>query len=213
MGDDVTRRQTAADGLPFALTSVDRVLLSQTDDDFVPHSWRELKSIIEKNDLSALKRKPSDLDQYIKWTTDMKKQYGSITAFILANRLPSAWGQPPFSPQSQVPLNDAADYKVLLNDWPYGLEAGIKHLVVWSRTPIPTDAKTGDVTAESRALIQDFIDRYFVDSIGPGGEKQVLWFKNWVALQSVRSLEHFHVLVRDVDEDLVARWVGQQTEE
>lgn len=159
----------------------------------------------ETNDLSALKRKPSDLSRYIKWTAEMKKQYGSITAFILANRLPGTWGQPPFSPRSQVPLDDAADYKVLLNDWPYGLEAGISHLVVWSRTPIPTDPDTGDVTSESRALIQDFVDRRFVNSLGPG---RVLWFKNWVTLQSVRSLEHFHVLVRGADEDLLAHWVG-----
>ncbi|PHH76919.1 hypothetical protein CDD80_1093 [Ophiocordyceps camponoti-rufipedis] len=201
----MTRPETTTDGLPFALTAVDRELLSQKDDDFKPHSWTELESIIETNDLSALKRKPSDLSRYIKWTADMKKQYGSITAFILANRLPGTWGQPPLSPRSQIPLDDAADYKVLLNDWPYGLEAGISHLVVWSRTPIPTDPETGDVTSKSRALIQDFVDRRFVNSLGPG---RVLWFKNWVTLQSVRSLEHFHVLVRGADEDLLAQWVG-----
>ncbi|RDA84504.1 hypothetical protein CP532_0961 [Ophiocordyceps camponoti-leonardi (nom. inval.)] len=210
MGDaDMTRPQqtTAADGMPFALTAVDRELLSQTDDQFKPHSWQELKEIIEANDLAALKRKPSDLGRYIKWTTEIKKQYGSMTAFILANRLPRTWGQPPFSPKSQIPFDDAADYKVLRNDWPYGMEPGISHLVVWSRTPIPTDAETGDLTSESRALIQNFVKRYFVASLGPEGENRVLWFKNWVALQSVRSLEHFHVLVCDVDEDQLERWV------
>ncbi|RCI08489.1 hypothetical protein L249_8783 [Ophiocordyceps polyrhachis-furcata BCC 54312] len=226
MGDEDMK--TTADGMAFALTAVDRELLSQTDDQFKSHSWQELKEIIgekkprvdglhvlpiaygaspEANDLAALKRKPSDLGRYIKWATEIKKQYGSMTAFILANRLPRTWGQPPFSPESQIPFDNAADYKVLRNDWPYGMESGISHLVVWSRTPIPTDAETGDLTAESRALIQGFVNRYFLASLGPGGEDRVLWFKNWVALQSVRSLEHFHVLVCDVDEDQLERWV------
>lgn len=130
--------------------------------------------------------------------------------YILVHRLPKAWGQPPFTPTSTVPFEDPSDYRVLLNDWPYGLEPGITHIVVWTRTIIPADSVSGDVTPKSRELIQDFVKRYFVDTLGPGGETRVLWFKNWVALQSVRSLEHFHVLVRDVDDDILERWTGER---
>ena len=28
------------------------------------------------------------------------------------------------------------------------------------------------------------------------GRKNVLWFRNWAALQSVRAVEHVHILVR-----------------
>lgn len=31
---------------PFNLTEVDRLLLSQTDEEFIPHSWNELKEIV-----------------------------------------------------------------------------------------------------------------------------------------------------------------------
>ena len=31
---------------PFYLTEVDRAILAQTDDEFVPHSWEELKEIV-----------------------------------------------------------------------------------------------------------------------------------------------------------------------
>jgi hypothetical protein len=66
------------------------------------------------------------------------------------------------------------------------------------------------MTPESRALVAGFVKRYFVDSLGPGGEHKVLWFKNWVALQSVRALEHLHILVRDVNDDMLERWTGER---
>lgn len=166
--------------------------------------------IEETNNLSILKRKPSDLRRYIAWTAETKAQYGTITEYILQNRLPKAWGLPPFIPESQVPFDVASDYKVLLNDWPYGMTPEITHIVVWSRTPIPTDPETGDLTTESRAQVENFVKTYFTDTLGAEGEQQVLWFKNWVALQSVRTLEHFHVLVRNVDDDMLERWTGER---
>ncbi len=35
-----------ADPMPFNLTDVDRATLAQTDEEFIPHSWEELKDII-----------------------------------------------------------------------------------------------------------------------------------------------------------------------
>lgn len=133
-----------------------------------------------------------------------------MSQYILQHRLPKFWGQAPFTSESQTPFAAASDYRVLLNDWPYGLEPGITHIVVWSRTLIPTDSETGDMTTESRALVKAFVERYFVDTLGPEGKDQVTWFKNWVSLQSVRSLEHIHVLVRDVDDDMLERWTGER---
>ncbi|KAK1239136.1 hypothetical protein MKX08_006197 [Trichoderma sp. CBMAI-0020] len=208
MGDQGSL-QALADA-PFPLTEVDKWVLSQSDEDYKLHDWDDLRQIIETNNLSVLKRKPSDLRRYIAWTTETKAQYGTITEYILQNRLPKAWGLPPFVPESQVPFDAASDYKVLLNDWPYGMTPEITHIVVWSRTPIPTDPETGDLTTESRAQVENFVKTYFVDTLGAGGEQQVLWFKNWVALQSVRTLEHFHVLVRNVDDDMLERWSGER---
>lgn len=230
MGDNVAS-QTPKEEAPFPLTDVDKWVLSQTDEEFKKHDWEDLKQLIgmlqrmmtvkaiprqltnvliESNNLSVLKRVPSDLKRYIKWTAETKAQYGSMTQYLLANRLPKSWGQPPFTPESEVPFDNESDYKVLLNDWPYGLEPNITHIVVWTRTFIAADDDKGDMTAESRALVGDFVKRYFVDSLGEGGEDKVLWFKNWVALQSVRALEHIHVLVSDVDDDMLERWSGER---
>ena len=146
----------------------------------------------------------------MEWTRATKAQYGTMTEYILQNRLPKAWGKPPFQVASQIPFHDTSDYSVLLNDWPYGLSEDITHIVVWTRTLIPVDSDQGDLTPESRKLVQDFVKRYFVDSLGPGGEDRVMWFKNWVALQSVRTLEHIHVMVKGVDDDTLEKWCGER---
>ena len=183
-----------------------------------------------RNDLGALKRKPSDLRRYLAWTAATKAQYGSIMNYICQQRL--HWPLPttslaagiesPSGPGRLVafknprPFAEPEDYKILRNDWPYGLEPGISHLVVWLRTPIPVKSDEGHLTDESRALIDDFVHRTFVQRLAEDvsgrfsdPESHVLWFKNWVGLQSVRALEHVHILVRDVPEEILLEWSGE----
>jgi hypothetical protein len=126
-----------------------------------------------------------------------------MTNYLLQNRL--HWGQPPFTYNSSIPFSDPRDFKVLINDWPYGLTEDITHIVVWSKTPIATDDKTGDMTNESRRVIREFVERTFVRRLG-GDEKRVCWFKNWVQLQSVRALEHIHVLVQGASKEDLDFW-------
>lgn len=94
------------------------------------------------NKLETLKRKPSDLRRYMAWTAETKAQYGTMTNYLLQHRLP--WGSPPFTYLSSTPFNNPSDFKILINDWPYGLAPDITHIVVWSKTPIPTDPESGD---------------------------------------------------------------------
>jgi len=145
----------------------------------------------------------------MKWTAETKAEYGSLTQYLLVHRLPTVWGALPFESVSTIPFEDSSDYRVLVNDWPYGLTPDITHIVVWSRTTIPTDPDTGDMTPESRRVVAAFVKRFFADRLGPGGGSRVLWFKNWVALQSVRFLEHIHVMVRDVDPELLREWTAE----
>ncbi|KAJ5742407.1 uncharacterized protein N7511_011426 [Penicillium nucicola] len=207
----------------FNLTALDRQLLAMTDEEFVDHDWEDLQDIIARNDLGALKRKPSDLRRYLAWSADTKAQYGSIMNYICQQRL--QWQMPletadlamqrPFAFKNPRPFADPEDYKILRNDWPYGLTPGISHLVVWLRTPIPVKSGEGHLTEESRLLIDTFVRRTFVDRlardprIASDAASHVLWFKNWVGLQSVRALEHVHILVRDVPEDILLEWSGE----
>lgn len=129
-----------------------------------------------------------------------------MTNYLIQHRLP--WGPPPFTYKSAVPFDNPSDFQILINDWPYGLAENITHIVVWCKTPIPTDETSGDVTPDSRRLIKEFVGRTFVERLG-GGDGRVLWFKNWVQLQSVRALEHIHVLVRDATKEDLEFWTGK----
>ncbi|KAL1847199.1 hypothetical protein Plec18167_002042 [Paecilomyces lecythidis] len=236
---------------PFNLTSVDRQILSMTDEEYVPHDWENLKELITRNALDELKRKPSDLRRYMAWSSETKAAYGSITNYICQERLrwhepeqlatpteegtPKKNGDVPTTPKptttgsatatadskpvipyrNPVPFADPEDYRVLRNDWPYGLAPGITHLVVWLKTPVAVKPEDGDVTDESRARIEEFVQRTFVDRLKRAGfanpKENVMWFKNPVALQSVRALEHVHVLVKDVPDEIIEEWTGEKT--
>ena len=187
---------------------------------------------VAANDLAILKRKPSDLQRYIKWTNQTKAAYGSITAFILSERLHwktlstlSSGEIPSFQCANPIPFTDPSDYKVLLNDWPYGFTPDVTHIVVWSKVRIPEQKSEGHLTSESVALVEKFVQRTFVEPLishdsmdmNSGGTTQdpprnhhdrILWFRNWTGLQSVRGLEHVHVLVRDAPKDLLDSWIG-----
>lgn len=36
--------------------------------------------------------------------------------------------------------------------------------------------------------------------------ERVMWFKNWVSLQSVRGVDHVHVLVKDAPGSVMREW-------
>ena len=117
---------------------------------------------------------------------------------------------PIFACDDPRPFASPRDYKILLNDWPYGISLNITHLVVWLKTPIPVQQPEGYLTPESTKLIEGFVQRTFMEPLLEmgQGQDQVQWFKNWVGLQSVRGLDHFHVLVRDAPEEVLEKWVG-----
>lgn len=210
------------------LTPTDRENLAGGDENFKPHNWQDLKEIIAANNLEILKRKPSDLRRYISWTNQTKATYGSITTFILSERL--HWeisptpheGSPSFQPNSTVPFTDTSDYKILLNDWPYGFTRDVTHIIAWSKIRLPEQKPEGYLTPESTALVEGFVQRTFVEPLASYWSKQgaareidnvndcVLWFRNWTGLQSVRGLEHVHVLVRNAPQDLLNSWVGNR---
>jgi hypothetical protein len=159
------------------------------------------------NSLHLLTRTPSALRAYIAWTISTKQTWGSVTNFVLQTRLHWTTSPPEtcppgslFVPSNSTPLTDPQDYKVLLNDWPYGLASGIRHLIIWIKHRLPADQQKGDLTETGRDLVDNFVKRRFVERLG---ESNVLWFRNWTGLQSVRAVEHVHVLVRNVDEAAV----------
>lgn len=55
----------------------------------------------------------------------------------------------------------AVDLKILYNDWPYGIDTKIIHLVVWTKFELEDDPVTGALTASMRQKIDDYVERTF----------------------------------------------------
>ena len=86
----------------------------------------------------------------------------------------------------------------MYNDWPYGVDERIVHLVVWTKFELPPDpaSEIGDMSPATRQLVTDFVDRTFTSKCGA---ENVIWFKNWASLKSIHAVEHFHVMLWDPD--------------
>ncbi|KAH8727583.1 hypothetical protein GQ44DRAFT_824901 [Phaeosphaeriaceae sp. PMI808] len=209
---DPTALPFPRDNPPFALTDIDWHQLSITDADFTPHSWENLYHLISTNQLDELKRWPSALKAYLAWTAHVKEKYGSVKTYLLEQRL--FWkplddkaGVLKFEVRNQTPFADTEDYKILRNDWTYAFEPRIRHIVVWLKQRLPVDEE-GALNDEGRSLVQEFVKTEFRRKVSEEEfGSRVIWFKNTTNLQSVRSLEHVHVLVKDVDESVLEPWL------
>jgi hypothetical protein len=86
--------------------------------------------------------------------------------------------------------------KILYNDWPYGVDSKIVHLVIWTKFELIEDPSTDDLIPEARQEIDEYVQRTFSSKVNP---ENVIWFKNWTSLKSVHAVEHFHVMLYDPD--------------
>jgi hypothetical protein len=191
---------------PLHLTPTDLEIISMKDEDYVPLTWPRIKEIIAIGDLELLTRQPSQLRLYRDWMAETKKEYGTVTQFILKKRV--CWeplpcekegDTPRFAIQDPMPFKARSDYRILLNDWPYGWESGIKHICVWLKTPLPVDDDMGALLEEGRVVVDAWVQENITRALGVEGQDRIIWFKNDTARQSVRAMEHIHILLRDVD--------------
>lgn len=215
----------------------DIAILSQEPHEIKDLSWADVQDIVAKMDLSRFTRRPSDLRNYLRWKYVIERDYSvvdettgerisGVVMYLLIVRLKGCWGNKlPLSADGRTLFQDVAkDIRILSNDFPYALEKGIVHVVVWSRVRIPVEdievseqhennstdntsnnnnngelkkallTPTSKITDEARTLIQRYVDLNFVEGLGLPKEN-VLWFKNWTALQSIPAMEHFHVMI------------------
>lgn len=89
----------------------------------------------------------------------------------------------------------------------------ITHIIVWLKNRLENEPIKGDMTPNARQQAEDFVQWKFVDRVKdlPDPDDRIQWFKNWTALQSVPGMDHIHVLVRDVPEDIMKMWIEEDT--
>ncbi|KXS94127.1 hypothetical protein AC578_5311 [Pseudocercospora eumusae] len=190
------RTQECPDFLQYAFKDLkDQETLATPDAAYRRQSWDDVQGFIRENQLQLFQRVPSDLRLYREYCSKLIREYGSIMNFVLQERLKWQDVRP-----SGPPFSNPDDIKILYNDWPYGVDERIVHLVVWTKFELPSDPASdiGDMAPETRRMIQDFVDRTF-------GSTNVTWFRNWTSLKSVHAVEHFHVMLFDPDMDFVRK--------
>lgn len=139
------------------LSQKDLSIVSTPDELYRILSWPAVRQIIKNNRLDAFQRVPSDLRRYLAYIYSIKKSHGSVMNFVLKERL--GWEEPIVAKGN--PFEEESDVKILWNDWPYGIDERIVHLVVWTKFELEDDAKTGDLTDEARGNIEGFVERVF----------------------------------------------------
>lgn len=154
------------------------------------------------NRIDLLQRVPTDLRRYLKYLYDLKTAYGSVLTFVQHERLHWSSAHPSGNP----PFTTPSDYRILFNDWPYGIDPDVAHLVVWTKFQLEDDPAADDLTPKARAEIEDFVYKTFCDVEQGGLERdRVIWFKNWRSLKSVHALDHFHVMLYQAGKHFLAR--------
>ncbi|KAK3356142.1 hypothetical protein B0H65DRAFT_69203 [Neurospora tetraspora] len=167
-------------------------------------TWPEVVLRVRENRLADFQRTPADMWRYLEFCYTKKEEYkdkGGIKGFILRERL--KWDFPEEGDtgrKRRFGEREEEDVKVLWNDWPYGIDERIVHLVVWTKFELEDDPATGDLTEKARGEIDDYVKRTFGGRV-PG--EHIIWFKNWAHIKSVKAVEHFHVMLFDPDPEFV----------
>lgn len=133
----------------------------------------------------------------------LKRSFGSVLHFIQHERL--QWST--INPSGAAPFQNPSDYKIRYNDWPYGIDLDIVHLVVWTKFELQEDQNNGDLTAQARSEVEEFVNQTFCAEDGVSRDS-LAWFRNWSSLKSVRALEHVHVMLYKPNADFLRRITG-----
>ena len=137
-------------------------ILQTADADFKPLTWHEVKTAIANDDLNIFWRVPSEQRRYLEFCWLQKRKWGSMTAFVLEERL--HWGHIDTSQEIFLPsrrFDNPNNVAVKKNDWSYGIDKRITHLVVWTAFALREEAATGRLTESGKLELEEYVDRVF----------------------------------------------------
>lgn len=135
----------------------DQKILRTLDADYPIGTWPSVRQVVAENRLDLFQRVPSELRRYLAYMWKLRREHGSVMNFVLSERL--RWA-PPIVAEGG-PFEDSRDLKILWNDWPYGIDQSIVHLVIWTKFDLADDPETGDLTDTARAQINAFVEKTF----------------------------------------------------
>lgn len=65
----------------------DRGILSTPDPEYKRQTWQQIQNFIYNNRLDLFERLPSDLRRYREYCAKLVKEYGTVMAFVMQERL------------------------------------------------------------------------------------------------------------------------------
>ncbi|KAG4031413.1 hypothetical protein MFRU_009g01870 [Monilinia fructicola] len=194
-----TSRTAACPAFLQNLSPKDMRILGTPDAEYHILSWASVRRIIADNRLDLFQRKPSDLRRYLEYCHAIKSEHGSVMRYMLDVRL--RWTEADLAAGAKdASFAEEDGVKVLVNDWPYGIDEKIVHLVVWTKFALEDDPDTGDTREDVKREIEGWVDERFGKRCG---RENVIWFRNWRSLKSVHAVEHFHIMLYDPDPEFV----------
>ncbi|KAI8091892.1 hypothetical protein BDF21DRAFT_410454 [Thamnidium elegans] len=128
------------------------------------HPWEEIVKYVSLNQVSKLRRNKDQQAVYAKWVKETKEEYGSVENYLK---------------ETKIQYPEGVTFLVLPNDFPYSVDPGIDHILIWSKTPIDSE------------LVSEILEERY-------GSNNWEWtyFVNPPQWQSVPSLPHTHIFLR-----------------
>lgn len=153
---------------PFLLRTVlppkDLITISTPNHLYKLDTWPEVVQRVRENKLADFQRTPADMWRYLEFCYNIKQEWkGGVKDFILTRRLKWEWPGPVVAKGTGFyeGCEERGDVKILWNDWPYGIDERIVHLVVWTKFELEDDPATGDLTDEARGEIDEYVKMTF----------------------------------------------------
>lgn len=155
-----TSRTAACPAFLQNLSPKDMRILGTPDAEYHILSWASVRRIIADNRLDLFQRKPSDLRRYLEYCHAIKSEHGSVMRYMLDVRL--RWTEADLAAGAKdASFAEEDGVKVLVNDWPYGIDEKIVHLVVWTKFALEDDPDTGDTREDVKREIDGWVDERF----------------------------------------------------
>ncbi len=134
-------------------------ILATPDSEYQLMTWPVICEKIRNNQLNDFMRIPSEQRRYKAYVWNLKRTHRGVMSFVRKERL--HWNDP-IVPKGSAPFECEDDMKITWNDWPYGFEEKVVHLVVWTKFPFEEDPKTADLADKARAGIQAYVRKVFL---------------------------------------------------
>lgn len=178
-----------------------------------PLTWDQVAHIVETYTLDQLGRSVKELQRYRAFKQSLDSQNIGLTTNLLQKVLhwipedvdvhtPDSEAVKLVKYDDPTPFSNENDVKITLNDFPYYIEGKTLHFLIWIKFPMPPDPNSdiGDIDDSTKALIEQYVQRTFVEKHHIN-RKNIVWWKNYTIIQSIKSIPHVHVLVNLDDDD------------